>query len=100
MEYMKAIIASAAVASLAIFATASYAQESDDCIDMYSKDVHEPLECYKIQQDNGWGNGDDVAPGESLENNNAENRGGGPDNPNPNNMDDAPGNSGKDRNSG
>ena len=27
----------------------------------------------KVRQDNGWGNGDDDAPGESLENNNAEN---------------------------
>ena len=27
----------------------------------------------KVAQDNGWGNGDDDAPGESLENNNAEN---------------------------
>ena len=100
MEYMKTIIASVAVASSAIFATASYAQEADGCVDVFSEDVGEPLKCYYIRQDNGWGNGDDVAPGGSLENNNAENRGGGPDEPNPNNMNDAPGNSGSNGNSG
>jgi len=40
-------------------------------------------------QNNGWGNGDQNAPGNSEDNNGAENEGG-----NANNMGDAPGNSG------
>lgn len=31
---------------------------------------------YKLKGNNGWGNGDDYAPGNSLDHNNAENGGG------------------------
>ncbi len=43
----------------------------------------------KSHRDNGWGNGDDDAPGRSEFNNNAENAGGNADN-----TADSPGNSG------
>lgn len=45
--------------------------------------------CEPGPENNGWGNGDQNAPGKSEDNNGAENRGG-----NNNNMGDAPGKSG------
>lgn len=74
----------------AIFAfglgTASYAQ--DECrggalIDNFWENDVEDCISADERQDNGWGNGDQDAPGNSVDNNNAENyQGSTADNPN------------------
>jgi T1SS-143 domain-containing protein len=65
---------------------------ADDPTLTASATVSEQIADTDGRQNNGWGNGDDDAPGGSEFNNNAENAGG-----NDNNMDQAPGNSGKDK---
>ncbi len=84
MKNFRYVMTGIATISLLGVATASYAN-GDLCtnvdengnlpIDVQQDPYSEVWECtpYKPKGDNGWGNGDDVAPGNSATNNNAEN---------------------------
>lgn len=94
------------VTVLAIFVfglgTASYAQ--DECrggalIDNFWENDVEDCISADERQDNGFGNGDQVAPGNSTTNNNAENAGATEDH-NPDGTVNSPGNSGSNGNNG
>lgn len=101
MDYMKVFIAGVATMTSLSLATASYA-EGPACNSFGEVDKMgngEGLILCVVKGNNGWGNGDDDAPGGSLENNNAENyEGGDPYATDTDGMDQAPGNSGSNGN--
>ncbi|MFO8125690.1 hypothetical protein [Yoonia sp.] len=84
MDHLKVFIMGMVAVTSMSFANASYAN-GNDCnglivdgdlhvaaIDKFS-DQDGFVKCLKRSGNNGWGNGDQDAPGGSLENNNAEN---------------------------
>lgn len=75
MDHLKVFIAGVATITSVSLATAGYA-EGPACnnfgeVDKVS-DGNGLIECF-VKGNNGWGNGDDDAPGGSLDNNSAEN---------------------------
>lgn len=95
MSHTRIVLAGVLALTSMAAATAGYANPNwIDCIDIDFEFTDEGECIHPVKRDNGFGNGDDVAPGGSLENNNAENAGGDAQtNPNPNGMVNAPGNS-------
>lgn len=74
MDHSKIALAVIVTVSSLGLSSASYAEEchGEALIDKFWVDGEE--DCIPAErQDNGWGNGDQDAPGGSLENNNAEN---------------------------